>query len=180
MRAAPLPVITSQPTNELVVSGGTAVFSVAATNPSLTPPYTALTYQWLLNGKKLPASLITTVAGGNLFNNQPATNVILNSARCVAADALGNCFIADTGNHVIRKVGTNGVAVIVAGTGSAGFSGDGGAATNAGLCDPNAVALDRLAISLSRTPETTASARWPRTGVITTVAGNGNVFVFWR
>jgi sugar lactone lactonase YvrE len=172
--SAPLPVITSQPTNELVVSGGTAVFSVAATNP--TPPYTALTYQWLLNGKKLPASLITTVAGGNLFNNQPATNVILNSAMGVAADALGNCFIADTGNHVIRKVGTNGVAVIVAGTGSAGFSGDGGAATNAALCVPNAVALDLAGNLFIADTGNNRIRELATNGVITMVAGNGNVF----
>jgi sugar lactone lactonase YvrE len=171
---SPLPVITSQPTNEMVVSGGTATFSVAATNP--VAPYNALTYQWLLNGVKLPASLITTVAGGNLFNNQPATNVILNRAMGVAADGLGNFFIADTGNHVIRKVGTNGVAVIVAGTGSSGFSGDGGAATNAALCAPNTVVLDASGNLFIADTGNNRIRKMDTNGVITTVAGNGYPF----
>jgi hypothetical protein len=70
-----------------------------------------------------------------LFNNLPATNTILNSVSGVAKDSAGNLFIADTGNHVIRKVGTNGIITTVAGTGVAGFSGDGGAATNAKIWD---------------------------------------------
>jgi hypothetical protein len=170
----PLPVITSQPTNELVVNGGTVVFSVTATNP--LPPYNALTYQWQLNGVNLPASFITTMAGGNLFNHQPATNVILNSAAGVVADALGNCFIADTGNHVIRKVDTNGVAVIIAGTGSAGFSGDGGAATNAALYIPNAVALDLTGNLFIADTGNNRIRKVDTNGIITTVAGNGSIY----
>ena len=170
----PVPVIASQPTNQMVVSGGTVVFSVVATNNPAQPPiYNALTYQWLLNGVKLPASLMTTVAGGNLFNNQPATNVILNNPMGVVADGQGNWFIADTANSVIRKVGTNGVAIIVAGTGSASFSGDGGAATNAGLCGPNAVALDAAGNLYIADTGNNRIRKVATNGLITTVAGCG-------
>src|ERR1017187_8863365 len=97
------PVITSQPGNQPVVWGGNATFSVMATGVG------PLTYQWQLNGTNLPNNVISTVAGGNLFNNQPATNTILNAASGVAKDQLGNLFIADTYNNVIRKVDTNGL-----------------------------------------------------------------------
>src|ERR1035437_1147009 len=121
------PVITSQPVNQPVVWGGNATFSVMATGVG------PLTYQWQLNGTNLPNNIITTVAGGQLFNNLPGTNTILNSPAGTAMDAAGNLFIADAYNHVIRKLGTNGVVTIVAGNGTGSFSGDGGAATNAGL-----------------------------------------------
>src|ERR1035438_9818583 len=136
LRLAAQPVITSQPGNQPVVWGGNATFSVMATGVG------PLTYQWQLNGTNLPNNVISTVAGGNLFNNQPATNTILNAASGVAKDQLGNLFIADTYNNVIRKVDTNGLASIVAGNGSASFSGDGGPATNAGLSSPFAVVVD--------------------------------------
>ncbi len=81
--------------------------------------------------------IITTVAGNgtNAFSGDggAATNAELNSPSGVAVDFSGNIFIADTGNHRIRKVDTNGIITTVAGTGTASFSGDGGAATNAAL-----------------------------------------------
>ena len=54
---------------------------------------------------------------------------------------LGNVFIADYGNHRIRKVSA-GIISTVAGTGAASYSGDGGAATSATLNYPSGVALD--------------------------------------
>jgi len=57
-------------------------------------------------------------------------------------DAFGNLFIADTGNNCIRVVDGNGIITTVAGNGTNGFSGDGGAATNASLDLPSRVAVD--------------------------------------
>jgi hypothetical protein len=51
-------------------------------------------------------------------------------------DAHGNLFIADYGNHRVRKVTLDGIITTVAGTGTAGFSGDGGKATDARLSGP--------------------------------------------
>ncbi len=62
-----------------------------------------------------------------------ATNASLNYPYGVALDASGNLYIADTYNNRIRKVDTNGIITTVAGNGSGGYSGDGGAATNASL-----------------------------------------------
>jgi hypothetical protein len=163
------PVITSQPANQPVVWGGNATFSVMATGVG------PLTYQWQLNGTNLPNNLITTVAGGNLFNNQPVTNVILNGATAAATDSAGNLFIADCANHVVRKVGTNGVATIVAGNGSASFSGDGGAATNAGLNRPFCVLVDSAGNLFITDTYNNRIRKVDTNGVISTVAGNGTI-----
>ena len=61
----------------------------------------------------------------------------------MARDSAGNLFIADTANNRIREVvAATGVITLVAGTGTAGFSGDGGAATAAKLNAPTGVAGD--------------------------------------
>jgi uncharacterized protein (TIGR03437 family) len=68
-------------------------------------------------------------------------NASINGPQGIAFDSAGNMYIADTGNHRIRKVSA-GVITTIAGTGVAGFSGDGGPAVNAQLNYPKDVALD--------------------------------------
>jgi hypothetical protein len=165
------PVITSQPVNPAVVWGGNATFSVTATGAG---PFT---YQWQLNGTNLPNNIITTVAGGNLFNNLPATNTILKSVSGVATDGAGNLYIADTHNNVIRKVDAKGMATIVAGNGGAAFSGDGGAATNACILGPSAVIVDPVGNLLIADSGNYRIRKVDINGVITTIAGNGNPFL---
>jgi trimeric autotransporter adhesin len=165
------PVVTSQPANQTVVWGGNATFSVTATDVG------PLTYQWQMNGTNLPNNIITTVAGGNLFNNQQATNVILNGAMGTAVDSSGNLFIADSGNNVIRKVDTNGFATIVAGNGSGSFSGDGGPATNAGLFFPTAVIVDKIGNLLIADTVNYRVRKVDTNGIITTIAGNGLPYI---
>ena len=60
----------------------------------------------------------------------------------LAIDASGNLYIADSGNSRIRKVDTNGIITTVAGTGAAGYSGDGGPAHEAKLSNPRGVGVD--------------------------------------
>ena len=62
----------------------------------------------------------------------------------MALDAFGNLYIADFSNNRIRKVDTNGIITTVAGKTAGGYSGDGGAATNASLNGPYSVAFDAL------------------------------------
>lgn len=76
---------------------------------------------------------ITTVAGGGFGDGNTAITVNLNEPRAVAVDAAGNLFIADQGNHLVRKVDTAWIISTVAGNGTAGFSSDGGIATNASI-----------------------------------------------
>jgi DNA-binding beta-propeller fold protein YncE len=87
---------------------------------------------------------IRTVAGhgfGSSGDGGAATNANLYYPSGVAVDASGNLFIADTQNHRIRKVDTNGLITTVAGNGTNGYSGDGGTATSAKLNSPYGVAL---------------------------------------
>ena len=90
--------------------------------------------------------IITTAAGNGTFgfsgDGGPATSASLNSPEGVAVDTAGNFYIADTFNHRIRKVSSDGIIITVAGNGEQGFSGDGGPATSATVQGPEAVALD--------------------------------------
>jgi streptogramin lyase len=99
--------------------------------------------------RKVTAStgVITTMAGngtgGYSGDNGVATSAELNSPYGVAVDASGNIYIADTNNLVIRTVtASTGIITTVAGNGTAGSSGDGGAATSAELSYPTAVVVD--------------------------------------
>ncbi|MEQ1828077.1 MAG: hypothetical protein ABL921_19100, partial [Pirellula sp.] len=88
---------------------------------------------------------ITTIAGNGKSelsgDNGPAIQGTLNNPQGIAVDHLGNVLIADTYNHVIRRVGIDGMVTTVAGS-TAGLSGDGGPATSAQLSLPTAVAYD--------------------------------------
>jgi NHL repeat len=90
--------------------------------------------------KVSPLGLISTFAGtgspGNSGDDGGATAAQLNTPVDVAVDASGAVCIADYGNHVIRKVSTSGVITRFAGTGTAGYSGNGGQARWAQLRNP--------------------------------------------
>lgn len=129
--------------------------------------------------------MITTVAGtgensefdenGNLiFNGDggPATSARLNRPSGVAVDGSGNLFIADTLHGRIRRVAAGtGIITTVAGNGAGGFSGDGGPAIEASFT-PAALDVDGsgnlFILTSGRIMRVDA-----RTGIITTVAGNG-------
>lgn len=88
-------------------------------------------------------------------------------------DKEGNLYIADRNNHRVRKVDTSGRITTVAGNGIAGFSGDGGKATQAMLNLPSGVAIDddgNIYIS-DRSNERVRVVN--NKGIITTIAGNG-------
>jgi len=168
-RAHSSPTITAQPAGQTNAAGDTVTFSVAAAGPG---PFT---YQWRLNGTNLANTIITTVAGTGTASfagdGGPATNAALNSPLSVALDAAGNLYIADTANNRIRRVGTNGVIATVAGTNAFGFSGDGGAATNARLNGPTGVALDAAGNLYIADNANNRIRRVAANGLITTVAG---------
>src|ERR1019366_1955905 len=88
--------------------------------------------------------IITTVAGTNSsgFSGDGglAINAQLNHPTAVTTDGSGNLFVMDTSR--VRRVDVNGVITTIAGNGTGAFSGDGGAATNASLNQPNGVAID--------------------------------------
>lgn len=87
---------------------------------------------------------INTVFGQYPSGDQgPATKALISQPYDIALDGKGNLYIADTADNRVRKVVIlTGQITTVAGTGVAGFSGDGGLATAAQLSGPAAVALD--------------------------------------
>ena len=119
--------------------------------------------------------VISTVAGsgrrGFGGDGGPATRASLNRPNRVAVDRSGALYIADVGNHRIRKVDARGTITTVAGNGRAGFSGDGGPATRASLDEPWDVAIsDQGTLYIADTNNSRIRAVAP-TGDITTVAG---------
>ena len=120
--------------------------------------------------------IITTVAGNGGYgysgDGGPATNAELNFPEGVAVDATGNLFIVDSGNYCIRKVGTNGIINTVAGNGTNGYSGDGGAATNAELSYPYGMAVDATGNQFLVESGSAVICEVGTNGIINTVAGN--------
>ncbi len=120
---------------------------------------------------------MTTVAGNGVADSTgdgaSATSASLNSPSAVALDAAGNLYIADTGNQRVRKVSTDGTIRTVAGSGLAGFSGDGSPATLASLNGPRGVAVDAAGNLYIADTGNHRIRRVTSDGVIRTVAGNG-------
>ena len=104
-----------------------------------------------------PADVITTVVGDNALgagfygDNGAPTAAQLFGPSALAFDSAGNLYIADTNNNRVRKVSfTANTIVTVAGSGTAGYSGDGFPAVNADLNSPRGLALDSARRSVYR------------------------------
>ena len=160
----------------------------AATNASLAIPngvavdasgniYIADTGNYVIR-KVDTNGIITTVAGNGTWDYSgdggAATNASLALPGGVTVDVFGNLFIADTQNSAIRKVDTNGIITTVAGIGSYGYSGDGGAATNANLASPNDVVVDTAGNLFIADNGNSVIRKVDTNGIITTVVGNGS------
>ena len=124
------------------------------------------------------SQIITTYAGngtlGHTGDGGQAVLAELNSPTGVALDAAGNLYIADGNNNRIRKVTPTGIISTVVGTGTAGYSGDGGQASAAELNFPCGITFDGSG-NLYIADNTNGVVRKVimGTGVISTVAGNG-------
>ena len=121
--------------------------------------------------------IITTVAGtgwwGSSGDGGAATSAQLFDPYGVAADISGNVYIADRGDNKIRMVSSAGIITTIAGTGTRGISGDGGAATSAQLCEPFGVAVDISGNVYVADYWNHKIRMVSSTGIITTFAGTG-------
>ncbi len=124
------------------------------------------------------AGVISTVAGtgvaGYSGDGGTATSATLNQPRGVAADSDGNLYIADSVNNVIRKVSAAGTITTIAGTGTAGYSGDGAAATAATLRYPWNLALDSAKNLYFVDSNNNVVRKISTSGIISTFAGSGS------
>ena len=120
---------------------------------------------------------ITTIAGtgevGFSGDGGPAVEAELRNPYGVAVDSAGNVYIADAGNQRIRKVDSTGTITTIAGTGEVGFSGDGGAAVEAELYNPEGVAVDSAGNVYIGDAGNQRIRKVDSTGTITTIAGTG-------
>jgi sugar lactone lactonase YvrE len=126
--------------------------------------------------------IITTVAGAGSTgvygfggDGGAATSAAIGLPIRVTLDPSGNLYFTSYSIQTIRKVnGATGIITTVAGNGTSGFSGDGGAATNAMLNGPNGVAVDPLGnLYISDGANSRIRKVDGAAGIITTVAGSG-------
>ena len=120
------------------------------------------------------SGIIQTTAGTSFVgDNGPAANAILSQPEGLAIDAGGNLYIADADDSRVRKVSPNGMIQTVAGTGLAGFSGDGGPGGMAQLNHPYGIALDSAGNLYIADLGNARVRKLSTDGRLTTVAGGG-------
>ena len=121
--------------------------------------------------------IITTIAGTTFTfppSPLPALSAPLGRVQGVAVDSKGNIYAADPQNSIVVRISPSGVMTVVAGSGIAGSSGDGGPATAASLNFPSGVAVDSAG-NLYIVDAGNNRIREVSGGTITTVAGNGSL-----
>ncbi|PQJ09182.1 hypothetical protein CJD36_020565 [Flavipsychrobacter stenotrophus] len=127
------------------------------------------------------AGVISTIGGNGTpgfsgGDNGPATDAVFQSMTNIVTDNQGNIYISDYLARRVRKINTAGIITTIAGNGSTGFSGDNGPATNAELCRPTGIALDKHGNLFIADNANNRIRKVDIAGIITTVAGSGYPF----
>jgi DNA-binding beta-propeller fold protein YncE len=137
------------------------------------------TYNHCIRRVDARTGTITTIAGtgerGFSGDGGAATRALLNQPYGVVVDRDGNIYFADRLNGRVRRVDASGTISTLAGDGSGKFSADGGPAAEAGLAEPNGLALDEAEKKLFITDVADHRVRVVdlATGLISTFAGTG-------
>jgi trimeric autotransporter adhesin len=129
-----------------------------------------------INSSNIITTVVGTGAGGFSGDNGPGTQAQILGAYGVAVDAANALFISDTYNHRIRMLSQGGIITTIAGTGVAGFNGEGLSLLNARFNEPTGIAVDQggnLLIADSRNNRIRKFFAFG--GNINTVAGNGTI-----
>ena len=121
--------------------------------------------------------IINTFAGVGIpgfgGDGGPATMAMLNNPQQITGDALGNIYFADWGTHRVRKIDASGIINTIAGTGTLGFSGDGGPAIAARLNYPSGVGIDAIGNVYISDGLNDRVRKINTAGIINTIAGGG-------
>lgn len=117
-----------------------------------------------------------TAAAGYGGDGAPALEAKLREPAGLAIAADGTLYIADSGNHRVRRVGTDGIITTYAGNGRAGPLGDGGAAVEAELNNPVALALDAAGNLFIADLGNNRIRKVSTQGTISTVAGSSSIY----
>lgn len=94
----------------------------------------------------------------------------------VFVDAFGNIYVSDYTYSYIRKVNTNGIISTIAGTGIAGYAGDGGPATSALIYSVGGIVADNMGNVYFTQSGNNCIRKIDTSGIISTIAGNGQTF----
>jgi sugar lactone lactonase YvrE len=128
----------------------------------------------------LNAQTITTVAGNGICGYSGdylmATAAKISVPTSIAKDNSGNFYHSEKNGHIIRKINNSGIITTYAGTGTAGFSGDGGPATAAKIEYPISIYIDKDG-NLFLTGAGARVRKIDPAGIITTFAGNGSATI---
>lgn len=132
--------------------------------------------------KVAPNGIVSTAAGNGISNfsgdGGPAAAAQLNAPAGMVFDTAGNLYFADSRNHRVRKIATDGTITTVAGNALPGFSGDGGPANQAQLHTPTGLALDSAGNLYIADTGNNRIREVLANGTIGTLAGNGNAAYF--
>ena len=178
-------VLSAQTYTISTFAGGALPLNIQGPNASLYGPQSAMTADaagnlFFVDGNTVlrldaGSGLLTLVAGngtaGYSGDNGPAVAAQLHAPCGLAIDSAGNIYIASSWDNVVREVSA-GIITTIAGTGTAGYSGDNGPAAGARLNNPFGLALDSDG-NLYIADTGNNVIREISAGVITTVAGNG-------
>jgi gliding motility-associated-like protein len=123
------------------------------------------------------SGIVSTVAGngtpGFSGDGGNATAAQLNQPFQVGVDDAGNIYIPEGNNHRVRKVSTGGIITTIAGTGAAGYSGDGGSALQATFKGLYSICVDAQGNIYIADGYNHVVRKIDGSGTITTFAGNG-------
>jgi uncharacterized repeat protein (TIGR01451 family) len=125
------------------------------------------------------SGIVTVLAGtpsatGYTGDGGPATAALFNGIYSIAVDGADNIYVADGGNHAIRKINSaTGIITTIAGNGTCGYSGDGGPSTAARVCTPYGIICDATGSIYFAEAGNAVIRKINTAGIISTVAGTG-------
>ena len=126
-----------------------------------------------IGGAALGPQTVSTVAGGFVGDNGPATGAAIEGPAASVLDSAGNLYVSDVYGNRIRKITPTGTITTYAGNGICGYNGDNMASTQATLCAPSGLTLDAGGNLIVADQVNGRIRKITTAGKISTIAGNG-------